>query len=137
MRAPKFIFLSAYRLHHTAEANAAMHHALGNELSSRGLHAVEIEGAYQGTPEKSIMVNVRLSQPDAGHTLATCLHLAKRHKQDSILVVDAECQAWLVYPARATPEHLGTFHQTKAPLESLTAYSVLPGGSVWVCGNEG
>lgn len=137
MRAPKFIFISAHRAAHTAETNAVMHDALRSELRARGLHVSDVDGAYQGTPERSIMVNVAQSMPDAGHTLSTCLHLAKRHKQDSILVVDAGCEAWLVYPARATPEHLGAFHQTTVPVERLQAYSVLPDGTVWVCGNEG
>ena len=131
MQRPIKAIISAHRDMHIGEVNEVHHQNLGQQLASRGFSPSPVEGSYKGTPEKSWIVDVE----DA--PLMYVMELAKRYGQESVLVIDSECVAWLLYVGNAVPERLGPFFKTDVPVEKLEAYSVMADGSVWVAGPQG
>ena len=87
-----FYILSAERSNISQEFNAARTRQLAEQLTARGLDFAPVTGSYQGATESLFIV---LDDADAhGDTLA---QLARRYGQESILAVDANRNAELIY----------------------------------------
>jgi hypothetical protein len=130
MQRPIKAIVSAHRDMHIGEVNEVHHQHLGQQLAARGFNPSPVEGAYNGTPEKSWIVDVTEAP------LLYVMELAKRYGQESVLVIDSECVAWLQYVGNPVPERLGAFFRTDVPVEKLKAYSVMADGSVWIAGSQ-
>ena len=125
-----YAFLSAERPQYSDEVNAGRHETLAQQLMARGFAVCEVKGCYEGVPERSWMIDLRGEAPP----LLYVMELAKRYGQESVLVIDAEGQGWLNYVGFAAREHLGEFRQAALPAEKLSAYTIMPDGTLWVCG---
>lgn len=119
------VFISGFRKDFKLVENAVAHADLQYSLrsvSSTGF--VECEGVYKGTKELSYV----------GHvydlfTVAALLGIAKRYKQESILVVDWEDNAFLFY-TDGTMEYIGRMYSQKLMGNELDigqdSYTIIP-----------
>jgi len=102
-----FVIISAERFTNTIEENKKNHLDLWLQLKRDGFSIKEVEGVYQGTVEKSIIVI--LNQRWLAVELATFKNYAAIFNQESILFVDEERNASLVFPKQVEAEKLGKF----------------------------
>lgn len=109
---PAFTILSAELSIYTGEVNATRTEQLRGQLEARDLDFVSAWGAYDGTNESNFIV---LSD-DGSREFELVLSLARRYGQQSVLHVDANRGATLVYvntdlnrPVQRVP--LGRFKQ--------------------------
>ncbi len=111
MRAP-FVILSAYRPNYTAEANEERHASALAHLERYG--AIAAMGCYKGTREQSIIVPFQVAV-DVPYDMA--MRVARRYGQESVLRVERDARAYLVYdPSRTEREEfLGTWTEYDAP----------------------
>lgn len=87
-----FIVLSASRAELTPELNAERSALLERQLEARDLSFKRVEGSYNGSREIAFLV---LAPDD--NALAACYRLARRYGQESVLHVDANRYAALVF----------------------------------------
>lgn len=87
-----FIVLSASRAELTPELNAERSALLERQLQARDLSFKRVEGAYKGQREISFLV---LTPDSNAEALAT--RLARRYGQESVLAVDANRAAALLF----------------------------------------
>ena len=113
---PLLIF-SVHRSTDTEAANLLEHHELRGYLHQEHIAFKECIGSYYGCIELSFIV-------DADHT-AEVLTIALQHAQDSILYLDQDCNAELIFPCDSRPnEALGRFKRiTQAEAFDLDAWT--------------
>lgn len=87
----RYIYLSAFCADRTPEQNQAAHRQLLQILDGQYVHRV-VQGCYRGTRELTVQVQVN-------YGVDGLLTLARDFGQESVLYVDEEADAWLVYPA--------------------------------------
>ena len=102
-----FVIISAERFTNTIEENKKNHLDLWLQLKRDGFSIKEVEGVYQGTVEKSIIVI--LNKRWLAVELGTFKNYASIFDQESILFVDEERNASLVFPKQVEAEKLGKF----------------------------
>lgn len=87
-----FIVLSSDRAQYHEELNAARRDTFEHQLRARGLDFKRVIGAYKGASEVSYIVLV----PTTGDE-QNAVRLARRYGQESVLLVDANRYASLIY----------------------------------------
>lgn len=87
-----FIILSASRAELTPELNSERSELLARQLAARDLSFKRVDGVYKGSREISFLV---LTPDD--NAQAACYRLARRYGQESVLSVDANRYAALVF----------------------------------------
>lgn len=92
MKPIRMAIVSAERAEHDVDVNAARTEWLRDRLETSDLSALPAEGMYAGAAEKSFLVAV---PRDA--ELAVIMELARVASQESVLVLDEDRQARLVF----------------------------------------
>lgn len=87
-----FIVLSSDRASNSAELNAAERDLFERQLRARNLDFKQVDGVYKGTRETSYVVLT----PTTGDE-QNAISLARRYGQESVLLVDANRYATLVF----------------------------------------
>lgn len=87
-----FMIMSADRAEYGADINAERRKLLVRQFEARGLSFKEVEGSYNGTKETSYVIPVHSSGDES-----LVLTLARRYGQESVLSVDANRFATLLY----------------------------------------
>lgn len=121
-----FTILSASRSELTAELNAERSDLLERQLAARDLSFKRVEGSYKGEREISFLV---LTPDDRAESLV--LRLARRYGQESVLHVDANRYAALLFlhpdvggPDVSSVSGVGFWRSAaQAEAESLEAYT--------------
>ena len=103
---PLYIFSAASTACGNAE-NKARHKMLRGQLRGYGLAIAECDGQYNGVNERSILVIDE--KPVSLSTRGTVMRLARAWGQESILEVDANRSARLVFTNGNSAESLGKF----------------------------
>jgi len=96
-----FVIFTSDRAELQPVENDARRALLEKQLHARGLSFKAVDGVYKGTTEKAFLVLL----DDARHE-DVCLELARRNQQESVLYVDANRVATLLYlraPSNVTP----------------------------------
>lgn len=112
------ILISAERSNLSSEVNQHNTESMRNILSSLGLYFESVKGMYKGTEEHSFMIF------GIGYKmLERLVNLGAMYNQESILSIDLDRQARLVYLATDEVVHLGTFSEVSST-EGLDAYTI-------------
>lgn len=95
-----------------------------------------VKGCYNGNQEVSILVPLMYENPmQTTCDLIDLERLANEHKQECLLFVDSNRDAWLVYLGRKHPVDMGKF--VRAPANDVTdheAWTMDPKtGQYWIC----
>ena len=102
-----FVIISAERFTATKSENEKSHNELLAQLKRDGFKTKVVEGVYHDTSEKSIVVLLE------SNFIAVDLGYLKNYgamfDQESILFVDSERKAELIFPGLAKTEKLGNF----------------------------
>ena len=127
-----FIIISAERFTNTIEENKKNHLDLWLQLKRDGFSIKEVEGVYQGTTEKSILVI--LNQRWLAVELATFKNYAAIFNQESILFVDEERNASLIFPYnKENSEKLGKFIAVSKGIATQMSNYTFDGKDHYVC----
>ena len=102
-----FAIISAERFTLTNGENQKRHQELLNQLKRDGFKTKVVEGVYHGQVEKSILV--LLDSKFLAVDLGYLKNYGMIFDQESILFVDAERKAELIFPATNKAEKLGNF----------------------------
>lgn len=114
-----FVILSAERSELNAFQNMGNTLEMKEALTRRSMEFIEVNGVYKGTKEKSFAVKMN-SSGDIHWIKA----VARFFKQESVLAVDANKRAVLVFMGDNSGIELGTFHKVpKSVADSLEAYT--------------
>lgn len=120
-----FVVISAERVEYDPPVNEWRTASLEHQLQARDLHYAPVDGVYQGKHERSFIVFL---PPDhAAYTLTMLRQLGKRWGQESILHVDANRGAELLYLDGRDPIELGTWQTvTAADAANADGYTYSP-----------
>ena len=102
-----FAIISAERFTATLKENEKSHKALLSQLKRDGFKTKVVEGVYHDTSEKSILV--LLDSNFIAIDLGYLKNYGAMFDQESILFVDSERKAELIFPGLAKTEKLGNF----------------------------
>ena len=131
-----FVIISAERSINTAEENKKNHLDLWLQLKGEGFSIKEVEGVYKGTVEKSILVV--LNQRWLAVELATFKNYAAIFNQESILFVDEERNASLIFPYnKENSEKLGKFIAVSKGIAIQMSNYTFDGKDHYVCDLRG
>jgi|SRR5690554_787961 len=110
------VFISAYQGN-----DGSMHETMKDMLDMRDLNYKEVVGSYQGTLEKSFMVDLDIKHLDFFKSMGRLFN------QESILFVDAFNQATLIFMDNRDAIFLGEMKQvTESEAKSSEAYTFIP-----------
>lgn len=104
---------------------------LRRQIAAQNLSTTEVRGAYNGQTEPALLVLD--AQPDRGDTERTLLRLARQYGQESILAVDANRQATLVF-TDGRRVFLGGFREVTAKQAARAPGYTERAGRYWVAG---
>jgi len=131
-----FVIISAERSINTAKENKKNHLDLWLQLKGEGFSIKEVEGVYKGTVEKSILVV--LNQRWLAVGLATFKNYASIFDQESILFVDEERNASLIFPYnKENSEKLGKFIAVTKGIATQMSNYTFDGKDHYVCDLRG
>ena len=131
-----FVIISAERSINTAKENKKNHLDLWLQLKGEGFSIKEVEGVYKGTVEKSILVV--LNQRWFAVELATFKNYASIFDQESILFVDEERNASLIFPYnRENSEKLGKFIAVPKGIAIQMSNHTFDGKDHYICDLRG
>jgi len=130
-----FVIISAERFTNTIEENEKNHNELLTQLKKDKFSIKEVEGVYQGTVEKSILVI--LNQRWLAVELATFKNYAAIFNQESILFVDEERNASLIFPQGGLSEKLGKFIAVSKGIAIQMSNYTFDGKDHYVCDLRG
>ena len=130
-----FVIISAERFTNTIEENEKNHNELLTQLKKDKFSIKEVEGVYQGTVEKSILVI--LNQRWLAVELATFKNYAAIFDQESILFVDEERNASLIFPKGGLSENLGKFIAVTKGIATQMSNYTFDGKDHYVCDLRG
>lgn len=130
-----FVIISAERFTNTIEENKKNHLDLWLQLKRDGFSIKEVEGVYQGTVEKSIIVI--LNKRWLAVELATFKNYALIFDQESILFVDEERNASLIFPQGGVSEKLGKFIAVTKGIATQMSNYTFDGKDHYVCDLRG
>ena len=102
-----FYILSASHEHFNVNDNVYRSNLLGRTLRAQGFATAVCEGAYKGVPERSILVIDE--RPNTDECYNAVIRLANVYNQESVLTVDANRNAHLVFCDGRPPVRLGIF----------------------------
>lgn len=99
--------VSVFSNKRSIENNLKLHKQFTKFLKERGFNFVEVQGIYKGIKELSFFVDFRqLSQQSV-------LDFARFYNQESILRLEANNKAYLVYTIDNVEEYIGIFSKIK------------------------
>tara|TARA_R110000765_G_scaffold412468_1_gene512120 strand:+ start:454 stop:879 length:426 start_codon:yes stop_codon:yes gene_type:complete len=130
-----FVIISAERFTNTIEENKKNHLDLWLQLKRDGFSIKEVEGVYQGTSEKSIIVI--LNKRWLAVELATFKNYAAIFDQESILFVDEERTASLIFTKGGLSEKLGKFIAVPKGIATQMSNYTFDGQDHYVCDLRG
>ena len=130
-----FVIISAERFTNTIEENEKNHNELLTQLKKDKFSIKEVEDVYQGTVEKSILVI--LNQRWLAVELATFKNYAAIFNQESILFVDEERNASLIFPQGGLSEKLGKFIAVSKGIAIQMSNYTFDGKDHYVCDLRG
>lgn len=130
-----FVIISAERFTNTIKENKKNHLDLWLQLKRDGFSIKEVEGVYQGTTEKSILVI--LNKRWLAVELATFKNYAAIFNQESILFVDEERNASLIFPKGGLSENLGKFIAVTKGIATQMSNYTFDGRDHYVCDLRG
>ena len=131
-----FVIISAEKYINTAEENKKNHLDLWSQLKVEGFSIKEVEGVYEGTIEKSILVV--LNKRWLAVELATFINYAAIFNQESILFVDEERNASLIFPYnRENSEKLGKFIAVPKGIAIQMSNHTFDGKDHYICDLRG
>lgn len=126
-----FVIISAERSTNTIKENKKNHLDLWLQLKRDGFSIKEVKGVYKGTVEKSIIVI--LNQRWLAVELATFKNYAAIFDQESILFVDEERNASLIFPKQVEAEKLGKFIAVTKGIATQMSNYTFDGKDHYVC----
>lgn len=124
-----FIMISAERPEYTADENAVDTMIMGHYLRREGLTYHSAVGRYNGTLERSFKIDLPASPNDALVVLDVVQKLTADFRQESVLVVKPNGEAYLVYLDKRPPLLLGEW--TEADAAGDSDYTIV-GGKLFV-----
>ena len=131
-----FVIISAENANESKEVNAKKHNELMAQLKRDKFSIKEVEGVYHGTKEKSILVV--LNQKWLAVELATFKNYAAIFNQESILFVDEERNASLIFPYnKENSEKLGKFIAVSKGIAIQMSNYTFDGKDHYVCDLRG
>lgn len=130
-----FVIISAENANESKEVNAKKHNELMAQLKRDKFSIKEVEGVYHGTKEKSILVV--LNQKWLAVELATFKNYAAIFNQESILFVDEERTASLIFPQGGLSEKLGKFIAVSKGIAIQMSNYTFDGKDHYVCDLRG
>ena len=131
-----FVIISAERFTNTIKENKKNHLDLWLQLKRDGFSIKEVEGVYQGTTEKSILVI--LNKRWLAVELATFKNYAAIFNQESILFVDEERNASLIFTKQPwLTEKLGKFIAVTKGIATQMSNYTFDGKDHYVCDLRG
>ena len=131
-----FVIISAENANESKEVNAKKHNELMAQLKKDKFSIKEVEGVYHGTKEKSILVV--LNQKWLAVELATFKNYAAIFNQESILFVDGERNASLLFPYnKENSEKLGKFIAVSKGIAIQMSNYTFDGKDHYVCDLRG
>ena len=131
-----FVIISAENANESKEVNAKKHNELMAQLKRDKFSIKEVEGVYHGTKEKSILVV--LNQKWLAVELATFKNYAAIFNQESILFVDGERNASLLFPYnKENSEKLGKFIAVSKGIAIQMSNYTFDGKDHYVCDLRG
>ena len=131
-----FVIISAENANKSKETNAKKHKLLMSQLKKDKFPIKEVEGVYKGTVEKSILVV--LNQRWLAVELATFKNYAAIFNQESILFVDEERNASLIFPYnKENSEKLGKFIAVSKGIAIQMSNYTFDGKDHYVCDLRG
>lgn len=105
-----FFILSAARAEHNSIVNHARHETLMRQLQNCGHAVAQVNGCYKGEKEAAILVVD--DRPYNAICETDVLRLARAYGQESVLAVDANGRARLIYCDDGSFETIGTWRGT-------------------------
>jgi len=126
-----FIIISAENANESKEVNAKNHNELMTQLKKDKFSIKEVEGVYQGT------VLVVLNRKWLAVELATFKNYAAIFNQESILFVDEERNASLIFPKGGLSENLGKFIAVTKGIATQMSNYTFDGKDHYVCDLRG
>jgi hypothetical protein len=131
-----FVIISAERFTNTIEENEKKHNELMTQLKKDKFSIKEVEGVYQGTVEKSILVI--LNKRWLAVELATFKNYAAIFNQESILFVDEERNASLIFTKQPwLSEKLGKFIAVTKGIATQMSNYTFDGKDHYICDLRG
>ena len=131
-----FVIISAERFTNTIEENEKKHNELMTQLKKDKFSIKEVEGVYKGTVEKSIIVI--LNKRWLAVELATFKNYAAIFNQESILFVDEERNASLIFPYnKENSEKLGKFIAVSKGIAIQMSNYTFDGQDHYICDLRG
>lgn len=131
-----FVIISAERFTNTIEENEKKHNELMTQLKKDKFSIKEVEGVYQGTVEKSILVI--LNKRWLAVELATFKNYAAIFDQESILFVDEERNASLIFTKQPwLSEKLGKFIAVTKGIATQMSNYTFDGKDHYICDLRG
>ena len=115
-----FVVLSAERTEYTPEVNQWRTQSLESQLSARDLQFRPVLGVYKGHAEASFLVFLPPVPDHAAYTLTMLRQLGRRWGQESVLHVDANRLAVLLFTDNRAPIELGAW-ETVSPATAQNA----------------
>lgn len=126
-----FYILSASHEHINADKKGFHNNLLGRTLRAQGFATAVCEGAYEGVKERSVLVIDERPYNDDCYNAV--IRLANVYNQESILAVDANRNAHLVFCDGRPPQRLGIFTcVSEEEAKAQDAYTSR-GGRYFVC----
>ena len=131
-----FVIISAERFTNTIEENEKNHNELMAQLKKDKFSIKEVEGVYQGTVEKSIIVI--LNKRWLAVELATFKNYAAIFNQESILFVDEERDASLIFTKQPwLTQKLGKFIAVTKGIATQMSNYTFDGKDHYICDLRG
>ena len=131
-----FVIISAERFTNTIEENEKNHNELMTQLKKDKFSIKEVEGVYQGTVEKSIIVI--LNKRWLAVELATFKNYAAIFDQESILFVDEERNASLIFTKQPwLTQKLGKFIAVTKGIATQMSNYTFDGKDHYICDLRG
>lgn len=124
----QFVILSAEVGFHTSEANRIASANLADFLSRIDASFQVVQGRYHGTNETSFLVPITGPDQNVRDIRINVLRQrARDDHQESILYVDSQSQAWLLFTNDAPDVHLGTWKEFHGDPDSVDAVTQIAG----------
>ena len=106
-------------------------YAVNNETEENRLRKItgieELIGCYKGNKEVSFMESIQNETE-----LNDALKYAERYKQESVLLIDSQNKARLVFLETGKTVEIGTWTQVQK-IEGLEAYTIDKNGNFFIC----
>lgn len=122
MKFNPYMIVSAEKAGLSAAENALRTETLRRQLESEELPPVAVQGRYNGSQEASFLVGAAEGSPEAN----AVERLAWHWQQDSVLYIDPDKRAYLVFPNGAR-RVLGPLKEISGDAEPLS-YTQFPNG---------